>query len=85
MKSGNTRARFGYADDNGVLGIGRTIAESANKAQQEVDNLLEWANNHAISFDTQKSEVKQFPGRRQEEAVGVLINGTMIEPAEHIR
>ncbi|KAI1005977.1 hypothetical protein K3495_g2240 [Podosphaera aphanis] len=34
---------------------------------------------------TAKSEVIQFPGRSRETVVGVRVNGTLIEPAEHIR
>ena len=85
MKSGNSRARFAYADDIGILGIGRTISESASKAQQEVDSLLEWARNNAVSFDKQKSEMIQFHGRRQEDPVSTLVSGRTIDPAEHIR
>ncbi|KAI0996073.1 hypothetical protein K3495_g12108 [Podosphaera aphanis] len=85
MRSGNTNLRFSYADDVGILGFGPTAAESAATAQREVDHLLEWAQNNAVAFDTAKSEVIQFPGRRRETAVGVRVNGTLIEPAEHIR
>ncbi|KAI0992044.1 hypothetical protein K3495_g16142, partial [Podosphaera aphanis] len=85
MRSGNSSARFSYADDIGILGIGRTAAESAAVAQREIDNLLEWASNNAVSFDTGKSEVIQFPGRRGENLTGVNVNGTWIEPAENIR
>lgn len=41
MECGNVRTRFGYADDNGILGIARTVKESTTKAQQGVDILLE--------------------------------------------
>ncbi|KAI0995925.1 hypothetical protein K3495_g12256, partial [Podosphaera aphanis] len=85
MRSGNTNLRFSYADDVGILGFGPTAAESAATAQRKVDHLLEWAQNNAVAFDTAKSEVIQFPGRRRETAVGVRVNGTLIEPAEHIR
>ncbi|KAI0996528.1 hypothetical protein K3495_g11653 [Podosphaera aphanis] len=85
MRSGNSSMRFSYADDLGILGFGPSIAESAAAAQREVNHLLEWAENNAVAFDTQKSEVIQFPGRRREAAVGVHVNGTLIEPAEHIR
>ncbi|KAI1007858.1 hypothetical protein K3495_g372 [Podosphaera aphanis] len=81
MRSGNSSTRFSYADDIGILGIGRTAAESAAVAQREIDNLLEWASNNAVSFDTGKSEVIQFPGRRGENLTGVNVNGTWIEPA----
>ncbi|KAI0995289.1 hypothetical protein K3495_g12893 [Podosphaera aphanis] len=85
MRSGNTKARFSYADDVGIFGIGRTIQESAEKAQQEVDSLLDWAQRNAVMFEVAKSEVIQFPGRDQEESVGIRINGNLVEPAEHIR
>lgn len=39
LKSGNTIARFGYADDIGILGSGRTVSESAATRQSEVDEL----------------------------------------------
>ncbi|KAI1005706.1 hypothetical protein K3495_g2518 [Podosphaera aphanis] len=39
LRSGNPRARFGYADDIGILGIGPTSVESALAAQREVDRL----------------------------------------------
>ncbi|KAI0995064.1 hypothetical protein K3495_g13118 [Podosphaera aphanis] len=78
-------AMFSYADDIGILGIGRTAAESAAVPQREIDNLLEWASNNAVSFDTGKLEVIQFPGRRGENLTGVNVNGTWIEPAENIR
>ncbi|KAI1004666.1 hypothetical protein K3495_g3552 [Podosphaera aphanis] len=85
MRSGNTKARFSYADDVGILGIGRTIQESAEKAQQEVDSLLDWAQRNVVLFEVAKSEVIQFPGRAQEGSVGIRINGNLVEPAEHIR
>ncbi|KAI0995754.1 hypothetical protein K3495_g12426 [Podosphaera aphanis] len=56
LRSGNSSAGFCYADDIGILGFGRTAAESAAVAQREIDNLLEWASNSAVSFDTGKSE-----------------------------
>lgn len=70
MRSGNPCLRFSYADDVGILGFGPTIAESATAAQCEVDHLLEWSRQHAVAFDTNKSEVIQFPGRRRESGVG---------------
>ena len=77
--------RFSYADDIGILGFGRTITESVAAVQGETDHLLELARNNSVDFDTEKSEVIQFPGRRREEAVGVHVNRTLIEPAENIR
>ncbi|KAI1006775.1 hypothetical protein K3495_g1438 [Podosphaera aphanis] len=85
MRSRNTRARFSYADDIGILGFGRSINESAAAAQDEVNSLLKWANDNAVAFDIEKSEVVQFSGRHREEPVGIQIGHTRIEPAEHIR
>ena len=85
MCSGVERARFSYADDIGILGIGPTVAESASSAQREVDSLMDWAKENAVSFDTSKSEVIHFPGRKREEGVEIQINGSNIKPAEHIR
>ncbi|KAI0997417.1 hypothetical protein K3495_g10768 [Podosphaera aphanis] len=85
MRSGNPLSRFSYADDIGILGFGPTIAESAAAAQREVDHLFEWSRQNAVAFDTNKSKVVQFPGRRRESAVDINVNGTSIQPAEHIR
>lgn len=85
MQSGNPGSRFSYADDIGTLGFEHTVAESAGAVQREVDHLLEWAGKNAVAFETQKSEVIQFPGRRRAESVGVHVNGNLIEPADHIR
>lgn len=85
MRSGNTMARFSYADDIGILGVGRTIKDSAVAAQNEVDKLTTWAHQNAVLFDAEKSEVVQFPGRQKEEPVGILVGGNRIEPADNIR
>lgn len=85
MHSGTTDLRFRYADNVGILGFGRTTAESAAAAQKEVDHLLDWAQKNAVQFDTEKSEVIQFPPQYCQIAVDVHVNGTLIEPAEHVR
>lgn len=41
MKNGDSRARFEYAEDIGIIGILRTIKEATAKVQQELDSLLE--------------------------------------------
>ncbi|KAI0991080.1 hypothetical protein K3495_g17107, partial [Podosphaera aphanis] len=74
-----------YADDIGILGFGRTISESAAVAQKEIDSLLKWAHENAVRFDTDKSEVIQFPGRKKEDFVEIVVNGKTIKPAEQIR
>ena len=34
MRGGNSKARFSYADDLGILGIGRTMSEATTAAQK---------------------------------------------------
>ncbi|KAI0994491.1 hypothetical protein K3495_g13690 [Podosphaera aphanis] len=85
LRSGNPRARSGYANAIGILGIGPTSVESALAAEREVDSLLVWAKEDAVSFDTEKSEVIHINCRRQDGPISILINDSRIEPAEHIR
>ncbi|KAI0993264.1 hypothetical protein K3495_g14920, partial [Podosphaera aphanis] len=85
MRSGNVISRFSYADDIGILGFGRTISESAAVAQKEIDSLSKWAQENAVLFDSEKSEVIQFPGRKKEDFVEVEVNGVMLKPTEQIR
>lgn len=84
MHSGNKGARFSYADDIGILGIGKNIAESATVLQLEIDNLMSWAINNAVLFNLKKIEIIQFNGRHREDSVNVRIGNTLVEPAEHI-
>ena len=85
MQCGNIRARFSYADNIGVLEIGRTIKEPSSMAQQEVDSLFQWAHQNVVSFDFDKSELIQFPTCRQDEPCSLTVNGVKIEPSEYIR
>ncbi|KAI1005286.1 hypothetical protein K3495_g2935 [Podosphaera aphanis] len=85
IRSGNSRVKLGYVDDIEILGIERTTTEPAAVAQGEVNKLHEWASKNAVSFDPEKSEVIQFPGRRGEISISVKVNDTWIEPAENIR
>ncbi|KAI1007792.1 hypothetical protein K3495_g447 [Podosphaera aphanis] len=85
MRSGNAELRLCYADDVEILGVGATVVEPAAAAQREVDLLLAWARNSAVTFDTYKSEVVQFTKHRHEAPTNISTNGTVIESAEHIR
>ena len=53
MRGGKPDTRFSYADDIGILGICRTVIESALVAQHEINNLLEWADKNAVKFGTE--------------------------------
>lgn len=85
MCNGNSRMKFSYADDVGILRIGKKIAESEASAHCEVGELLDCAQKNAVSFDIEMSEVIQFSGRRREDSLGIKISDALIEPAEHIR
>lgn len=56
MRIGNPKIWFNYADDIGILGIGKNITDSVEVAQGEVDDLLGWARQNAAAFDVAKSE-----------------------------
>ncbi|POS87841.1 hypothetical protein EPUL_001568 [Erysiphe pulchra] len=84
MRSGNTICRFSYVNDIEILGFGRTVTDSAAAAQKEVDKLTHWAHQNAVLFDSEKSEVVQFPGRQKEDHVGIEVTGRLIKPAKHI-
>lgn len=84
MKSANIEARFGYANDIGVLGIARKISQSLSVSQHEVDSLSDWANNNAVTFDTQKSYVIQFSTHRRETLRSIQMNSNNIESTDQI-
>lgn len=82
IKFGSFRARFGYADEIRILEIGRTVMKSSTRVQKEIDSLLEWARNNAVSFDFEISEVTQFQGRRRGNPVQIIVNDRNIDPVE---
>ena len=61
---GGSSWRFGYADDVAILGIGSTPTEAAVAVQREVDAVLGWAADNAVSFDPDKAEVVYLVGPR---------------------
>lgn len=85
MSGTNSRTRFSYANDMKILGIGRALTDSAAAVQREVNILLDWARENAVSFDLTKTKVVQFPGSGQETSIGLTRNGIRFEPAEHTR
>lgn len=47
--------------------------------------MLSWAEENAIVFDSQKTELVHFPARRQDVQPSIMIRNTSIEPVEYIR
>lgn len=85
IRIANSRICFRYTDDIGILGIDRTILHLAAVAQREVNNLLGWANEKAVTFNLVKIKVNQFPECGRESIVRVTLNGISFEPVEHNR
>ena len=61
---GSSQWRLGYADDVSILGIGKTQEEAAAAAQKEVDEVMDWAGENAVTFDPTKAEAIYFLGTR---------------------
>ncbi len=61
---GTKRRRFGYADDVGILNIGKTLEETAADATRELRELIEWGADNTIEFDPAKTEVVHFSRKR---------------------
>ena len=57
--------RFGYADDCGLLTIGRTLDETAEKAQEGINAALAWGRENGVKFSPEKTEVQHFYRKRQ--------------------
>jgi ribonuclease HI len=57
---GNSKGRFGYADDTGILCVGKTLDETAVKASHYVHELVTWGAANGIAFDPKKTEVMHF-------------------------
>ena len=60
--AGGSSWRFGYADNVAILCIGSTPTEVAVAVQREVDEVLWWAAENAVSFDLDKAGVVYFLG-----------------------
>ncbi|KAM5344599.1 hypothetical protein ACJ41O_013134 [Fusarium nematophilum] len=57
---GNTKGRFGYADDTAILCTGDSLDETATAASGYIQELIDWGNENGISFDPKKTEVIHF-------------------------
>lgn len=61
--------RLSYENDIEILGIGKTVADSVEVAQRETDDVLNWSQRNAVTFDILKSEVVQLDGRRRKNPI----------------
>lgn len=52
--------------------------------QREVDSLKNWVEENVVAFDANKAEVVQFPGRKKENPVGIIVKRIILSPPEHI-
>jgi hypothetical protein len=66
---------YGCADDCGMLGVGRSLQESAANAQQNVDKTLAWGRENGIEFATAKTEVIHFTRRHMRVQQPTVLHG----------
>jgi ribonuclease HI len=52
--------RFGYADDSGVLGVGKSVEEATANATRLVEEQLVWGRDNGVEFDLAKAEAQLF-------------------------
>ena len=57
---GGSQCINAYADDVAIFGIGKTLLKAATAAWQEVNAVLAWATEYAVSFDPGKADVVYF-------------------------
>lgn len=70
-KLGVRRRRFGYADDIAIVTFGRTLAQTAAAATEQLQELLQWGADNAIDFDPAKTEVMHFSRQKSSDNPGV--------------
>ncbi|KJZ69554.1 hypothetical protein HIM_11047 [Hirsutella minnesotensis 3608] len=69
---GNSKGRFGYADDTAILCVGDSLDETSAEASHHVRELLSWGAANGISFDPDKTEVIHFSRTKPKTAPPVL-------------
>lgn len=79
--------RFGYADDIAIMRAGKTTEEAAASAQEEVDDIIKWSRENAVSFDPTKTEVIYFlcPCARHQALPKIKVGLNEIVASDEIR
>lgn len=77
--------RFGYADDTAMLRIGNTLEETTEQVENDIQALIAWGHDNAISFDYEKTEVMHFSRKKNTISPPVRHGDHLIEPKEALR
>jgi hypothetical protein len=64
---GTSKARFGYADDVGLLATSPSLATNSTALSDPLQEALDWGATEGITFDPAKSELLHFSRRRSEQ------------------
>lgn len=84
-----TSTRFGYADDISVIKIDNTAREAVVTVQEEINSIINRANEHKIDFDPSKSEYFLIGGGLEKKLyssdLSVLVKEHRIIPSPVIR
>ena len=51
---------FGYADDLGILIVGRSLDETVDKASEFIDTTTDWGIENGVTFDFPKTDIMHF-------------------------
>jgi hypothetical protein len=64
---GIPKARFGYADDVGLLAISSSLDTNSKRLSDSLQEALNWGSTEGITFDPEKSELIHFSRRRADQ------------------
>ncbi|PNP37739.1 hypothetical protein TGAMA5MH_10340 [Trichoderma gamsii] len=79
-------SRFGYADDVGIMAIGKDTRETTRMLQWELEDTLSWGRENAVSFDPDKAELVHFHHTRKDTRPDQIdFEGRAIPPQESMR
>lgn len=80
LRVGKQRGNFSYADDIAILRTGHSLTECTEKITNDLERLLAWGQENALSFDPEKTELQHFTqAPRPKEYPGISIDGKEIE------
>jgi len=79
------RRRFCYADDAGLLEIGKTTEEVAAALSHELEDALQWGRDNAVAFAPDKYELIHFTRKRDRSVPLIRVNGAPIQPKDVVR
>ena len=67
FRLGNSKTRFGYADDVALLVVSPSLAANSQALSASLQEALDWGSAEGITFDPDKSELLHFSRRRSDQ------------------